>query len=45
MNAGCSSPTTDEQGERVMSIKKTLYEKDLYDDEERFQKDCAEIAK
>lgn len=28
-----------------MSIRKTLYEKDLYDDEELFQQDCAEIAK
>ena len=28
-----------------MSIRKTLYEKDLYDDEELFQRDCAEIAK
>ena len=28
-----------------MSIKKTLYEKDLYSDEEHFQQDCAAIAK
>lgn len=28
-----------------MSRKKTLYEKDLYSDEELFQQDCAEIAK
>ena len=27
-----------------MSIKKTLYEKDLYGDEEHFQMDCAAIA-
>ena len=27
-----------------MSLKKTLYEKDLYDEEELFQHDCAQIA-
>ncbi|MCR9255313.1 MAG: ABC transporter substrate-binding protein [Alphaproteobacteria bacterium] len=28
-----------------MSIRNTIYEKDLYDDEELFQQDCIEIAK